>query len=141
MATKKVTRSKSKTPAEVLRDAKARAAAAVKMPASTNAEARVAVAAHAAAGRDVNELRIPMTFGQLCKLLGQNIEPETFASTVLDSLGDQLETTAAIVDNAPDFSCDSWRLFKNIAERAKYAGQVVRWLESEKPAELPEVQP
>lgn len=85
-------------------------------------------------------LQVPMTFGQLCVLLGHDIEPERFASTALDSLAEQTETLADLVECAPDFSGDAWRLFKNMAERAKYASKVVSWLGSDKPAELPEVQ-
>lgn len=88
----------------------------------------------------IGGLVVSMTLDQLCVLLGQNIEPERFASEALDSIADQIDTLAALTEDAPDFTQEAWRLFKNLSERAKYAGKVVSWLGSDKRAGLPEVQ-
>jgi len=147
MATqKKVTRSrgskKPAAPAAVLREQKAKIAEAMKVapphlpgmrhPASDAAEAI------GRATKTIGALTVPMTLAEVCDLVGTDVSPEDFASTALESIGDQIYTLATLTEN--DASNESWRLFRNLSERAKLAGRVTAWLEAE-PTELPEVKP
>lgn len=153
MAQKKVARAQSrsttegkaaKAPAEVLRASKAKIAEALKTPIPRlglpNPALTKSVDDHAQARRAIAEMPVTMTLGQVCTLLGRDIEPGTFASSALASFADQIETVAVICDTAPEFSSDAWRLFQNLAQRAEYASKVVSWLESGKPAEMAEAQ-
>jgi hypothetical protein len=139
MATKKVTRSKgtkkpaAKAPAEVIREARQRASAALEMPIETNDQVKASTAAHAAARKDVRDIQVPMTLGELCTVLGSNIGPEHFGASALASFADQLETIAVIVDSSPDHSSDAWRLFQNLAERASFASKIVTWMAEVQP--------
>jgi hypothetical protein len=144
MATKKtVTRSSAtpKAPAQVLREQTAKiqeinASAPPPPPMSTErhpaSDAAEAVGEARAAIRD---LAVPVTLGEVCALIGTDVDPADFASTAFESIGDQISTLATLVET--DASHDSWRLFRNLSERAKLAGRVAAWLA----AEPSEVQP
>ena len=144
MATKKtVSRSKSqgnaaaKAPAAIINEAQAAIADNLAKPHGPGV-----VEEFAAAKKRMADIPVPMTLGEICGVIGNDVHPELFASEALAAIADQVETTAVIIDAAPDFSGDAWRLFKNIAERAKLASRVTAWLESEQPlASLPEVMP
>jgi hypothetical protein len=147
MATTKVTRSKTqgkqaaKAPAEVLREQQARIEEALKaplpgLPEQGASEASKAAADFAAARRALADMPVPMTLGEICEVIGQDVVPEEFGSSALRAIADQIKTTAVLTET--DWSADAWRLFGNISARAELAGRVAGWLakETTEPAEV-----
>lgn len=143
MATKKNDTSKN-SPAQVLREQKAKieavdASAPPPPPLSTvQHPASDAAEAVGEARAAIQDMTVPVTLGEVCALIGTDVDPTDFASTAFASIGDQIHTLATLVET--DASHDSWRLFRNLSERAKLAGRVAAWLTAET-TELAEVQP
>lgn len=149
MATKKVTRSKTqgkqatKAPAEIVREQRARIKEALKvppppLPEHAASEGSEAGEAFAAATRSLAEMSVPMTLGEICDIIGVDVQPESFATSALSAIADQINSTAVLVET--DRSNDSWRLFKNLSQRAELASRVAEWLAAEA-TEQAEVQP
>jgi hypothetical protein len=92
-----------------------------------------APAAAAAARRLAQDVPIPLTLGEACELIGRDLDPENFASSALESIADQIEITSVLVET--DSSGESWRLFANLAERAKFASRIAKLLQADSVAE------
>lgn len=149
MATKTTNSTRSKTqgkqaakaPAEVLREQQALIEEALTaplpgLPERGASEASKAAENFAAARRTLADMPVPITLGEICHVIGTDVDPERFATSALSAIADQINSTAVLVET--DSSNDSWRLFKNLSQRAELASRVAAWLEAETtdPAEV-----
>jgi hypothetical protein len=115
-------------PAAVLRNAKARMDAAVAMPIATNAEAKAAVAAHAAAERDIAQLQVPMTLNEICQIMGSDCRADEFPVSSIDSLADQLDAISQMADVGCEGGYERWLVVDNIVSRMRLASRVTAWM-------------
>jgi hypothetical protein len=120
-----------KAPAEVLRDGKARAKAAIEAPVDTNARAKAAVAELAAAQEDMATLAVPMTLADVCGIISVDCKPDNFAVTALESLAGQVSALQCIVEKEEVDAYEGYRLLENLSERMRLAARVTSWLQSE----------
>lgn len=139
--TKNATEGKPATPAQVLRKQKAAIEEACKVappsmptgrhPASDAAEAM------GKAKKTIADMSIPMTLGEICKVMGVNCEPDNFAASALGDLAAQLYAVSHLAEVDRDHSrYEGWQVVENIVARMKLASEVVTWLESDT-TELP----
>jgi len=145
MATKKtVSRSKTqgkpaaKTPAEVLREQKAKIADALKeghripRPGPVDTVLDDAIERSAEARDSIGSIPIPMTLGKACLLIGGNVEPENFATTAFAAIARDIETLSDLAEHESEESgFYGWLVLQQLAERARFAGEVAALLEAE----------
>lgn len=133
------------SPAAVLKEAKAEAEAAMRMPIATNGQALASVERLARSNDALAKLSVPMTLSEVCEVIGRDCKPEKFSSTALETLAGQLDGLTTIADaNEGVGTYDQWRVVDNVVARMRLAANVAAWLESESPeaaAKLPQVQP
>lgn len=106
------------------------------------AEEKAAFHEQVAAERARKAELVPLPLGELCRIIGPDVDIGEFASTALMSLAIQLEGLRSIAaKDDGGSSYDQWCVITNIVDRMRLASRVGRWLETGKPQVLPEVQP
>lgn len=125
------------TPAQIIREAKARATHAACFEGGTPES----IDRLDAAERDADVL-VPLRMGLLCRIIGVDCKAENFAPTALMELSRQIDALSDLADESADGGYENWKLVQNLSARAALAGRVAAWLEEPGPAaELPEVEP
>jgi len=142
MASKKTnsTRSKSqgkpapKTPAEVLREAKAQIDeihANSPPPPRMSTERHPASDAAEAAGkaRDaIASLQVPMTLGEVAEIIGAGCDPSEFPVSSVECLADQLDAISQMAEMGAEGGFERWKVVDNIVNRMRLASRVTAWM-------------
>jgi hypothetical protein len=74
----------------------------------------------------VKAIPITLTLEEVCRLIGEGVDAQRFASTAFDALAHEIEAVAAI--DGSGTGTEVWRPLLSIAERARLASKVEKRL-------------
>lgn len=90
----------------------------------------------------VADTKVPITLGQLCRLIAHDVTPDRFAATALTELAAQMEILADAAEDNEFNDYEAWKFTQNLIERMRLAGRVTAWLADGATSEaLPKVAP
>jgi hypothetical protein len=138
VANKTTGKQAAKTPAEVLREQKAKIADALKeghripRPGAVDPVLDDAIKQSAEARDAIGSIVVPITLAKACLLIGGNVEPENFATTAFSAIARDIETLSDLAEHESEESgFYGWLVLQQLAERARFAGEVAALLEAE----------
>jgi hypothetical protein len=140
------TQRKSSSPASTVRSAKARIdeASKAEMPTMPAGEHPASAAARETgqARQSICDIRIPITFSEVCSAIGHDVKPENFAATALMDLAGQVEVLSEMAEQTEFSGYEAWAFTQNVAARMKLASRVAAWFDDGGESDtLPEVAP